>query len=770
MTPLAGVTVVDLTEGLAGPFACRLLAEAGANVLKVEGPSGDPTRRLAPAGFATWNRSKEGVVLDLTSANGRSSLDELLDIADVVVHGFSPNQSKLLGISDETLRRRHGDLIVATVTGCPRGHPDVERPAHEILVQASVGAMDEQQGCRPGPIFIRLPFANWCAAYLLAGGIVARLVQRCRTGVAKPIHTSLLQGALAPASLYWQTAARWPAGMTSHTLPKIWPGAALSLFECADDKWIQLAGATGGWIDSDPVIDRLDALDSVHLMATGVTEANRAEWQAVFRTVDSTTWLDRLTANDVPCMPVQRLGECFAGEQAQANGYVVEVDDPIWGRCVQAGPPIVTDPPSKVCGAAPLLGQSSVSEQIRALRKATESRDFWDRGRPEGELPLSGLRVLDFGTMVAGPFGAQCLSDLGADVIKVEPPDGDRGRTLNQFTGSQRGKRSLAVDLKHDLGRKILKDLLRTSDVVIHNVRLGAAGRLGIDEASIRQINPNTVFSHVSANGTLGPQAGFPGYDPTAQAVTGWELANAGEGNEPYWLRNSIMDVEAGLAAFVGTLFSLYHRERTGRPGSSSVSLLSVGMNNASETVLDKDGAPSPVLPIDSEQTGVGLGYQIVEARDGWVAIAATTEKEVDEVARVLGFGNTQDGTRRVADSSVDDLLARLEAAGVPSCRVRQDYRKSFFADDTNRRLGLARTLATADYGEIEVVGGYWVTNDADKRQETIPALGEHSTEILTELGYRTEELTEALSCGAVRQGQRMRATLEGAEKVNHAP
>jgi len=195
---LDGIRIVDATVGLAGPFATRLLAEAGAGVITLEPAGGDPLRRTAPAAFASWNRGKLSATIPL---DDMLHIDGLLNKSDVFVHGWTQPEARQRGFDDASIGARHPHLIAASVTSFPTNHPDSDVPNHEILVQARLGAMDEQLGYRSGPVFIRLPFANWGASFLLAGGIVARLYQRVRQGRSGPIHTSLVQGALVAASM-----------------------------------------------------------------------------------------------------------------------------------------------------------------------------------------------------------------------------------------------------------------------------------------------------------------------------------------------------------------------------------------------------------------------------------------------------------------------------------------------------------------------------------------------------------------------------------------
>jgi crotonobetainyl-CoA:carnitine CoA-transferase CaiB-like acyl-CoA transferase len=236
---LDGIRIVDLTTGLSGPAATRLLAEQGADVIKVEGPGGDLVR--GTAAFATWNRSKSGVVLDIDQPEGRRQLQGLLATADVLVHGLRPSKALSVGLDAATLASSAPDLIVCTVGGFPIDHPDAERPGYDILIQARSGAMDEVWGARRGPIFLRLPVPSWATMYLVASGILARLIVRDRSGQAGPVHTSLYQGMMAVLTMLWNRAEHPTPLLTAKApLQKGTEGTpGLSMFECACGGWLQ---------------------------------------------------------------------------------------------------------------------------------------------------------------------------------------------------------------------------------------------------------------------------------------------------------------------------------------------------------------------------------------------------------------------------------------------------------------------------------------------------------------------------------------------------
>jgi crotonobetainyl-CoA:carnitine CoA-transferase CaiB-like acyl-CoA transferase len=405
---LAGVRILDMSWGLAGPVATQLLAEVGADVIKIEPPAGDPAR--ASAGFATWNRSKRGAVLDLADQRGRDRLESLLASADVLVHGLRPAKAKGLGLDDASLAGRHPRLVTCSVLGYPIGHPDAERAGYDLLVQARSGLMDEQLGYRDGPIALRFPLPSWGAAYLAAAGIVTRLIVRERSGIGGSAHTSLLQGMLSTMSLVWNRAER-PVPQLLSTKYDNPPQTAM--YHCSDGVWLQIMNP-GERID----IGALPLTKEVVAeLGAPVGPVDADVLVTAFARRPSDTWLDALRAADVAVEPALPLGDLLRHPEVHANGLVVQVDDATWGPTVQAAAPFQVQPPACVQRRAPCLGEHD--DEVFGGQPAI-SEGAGD-ARPASSVPLEGLRVLDVGAFLAGPFAPALLADLGADVIKVEP-------------------------------------------------------------------------------------------------------------------------------------------------------------------------------------------------------------------------------------------------------------------------------------------------------------------------------------------------------------
>jgi crotonobetainyl-CoA:carnitine CoA-transferase CaiB-like acyl-CoA transferase len=751
---LDGIRVVDLSQGVAGPVGTQLLAEAGADVIKVEPPAGDPMRQSP--GFRTWNRSKRGIVLDLHNDPGRAELHRLLATADILVHTLRPSVAARVGIDDASLGREFPRLVWCSVLGYPVGHDDVERPGWDILVQARMGLMDEQRGNRKGPIFLRFPIPTWNAAYLTTQGVLARLRARDRDGVGGPVHTSLLQGGLAPMMQYWARASD-PSPGFAWGLPK---DMLSGLHQCSDGVWIHMMGRPDATRQVPLVAETLAGLtessveaarrDIANYSPPPNTPADPAQLIAAFKQRPAAEWLEALWAADIPVLASDPPGHVLRDEQARACGYLVDVDDPEVGTVTQAGPPFELSPPSRVRGPAPALGQHT-EEVLSSLADASEPRRS-PSPRGPSRAPLDGLRILDFGNYLAGPFAPMLMADLGAEVIKLEATTGDAMRPVaRSFCGCQRGKRSIALDCKRPEAAEIIGELVSTMDIVHHNLRYPAARKLGIDYESLRVHRPDLIYCHTSSYGPRGPRADWPGYDQLFQACSGWEVAGGGPNNPPIWHRMGTMDHLNAHASMVATLLALRHRDQTGDGQFITSSILGGAVLSMSELYLAADGSLPPFPGIDDEQHGLAPGYRIYQAGDGYVAVAALSEQSQASLLAVAGVTSTESLEEALRDQEPAALARALESAGVPAEVVRTDQEAGFFERDDHRSAGLVAQYPHAEMGQMEQVGRFWNLVDLPQPLDVAPpALGEHTREILAELGRSPETIDEWIASGLI--------------------
>ncbi|MDQ1454836.1 MAG: hypothetical protein QOH28_456, partial [Actinomycetota bacterium] len=277
---------------------------------------------------------------------------------------------------------------------------------------------------------------------------------------------------------------------------------------------------------------------------------------------------------------------------------------------------------------------------------------------------LDGVRLIDFGQYLAGPFGPMILGDLGAEVIKVEPVTGDGMRLATKpFFGCQRGKRDIALNIKDPRGLAIALELVRTADVVHHNMTAGVATRLGIDYQACKQVKSDIVYCNTWAYGLEGPLARFGGLDPLYQASSGLEHESAAvhEGNVPLYYRFGMCDASNAMLSVVAVLGALYHRKRTGEGQEVWTSLFDGGAIFTSDAHL-VGGVPAPRPHLDKELMGVSATYRLYRTQDDdWICIAAITDDDFRRLCAVVGVDEIVDDPRFATGASRAEHRRQLE-------------------------------------------------------------------------------------------------------------
>jgi crotonobetainyl-CoA:carnitine CoA-transferase CaiB-like acyl-CoA transferase len=351
---LAGFTAVEIGGEMAAPIAGMLLADNGADVIKVEPPGGDPMRILP--GTRVWHRGKHSRVLDLEHPDGRAAFESLLDGADVLLTGLPVRDLRALGLDGPSANTRFPRLVACNITGYGLQGRDAHLPGRDSLIAARLGLQHLQAGPRPGPHFLGFAMPSYSAAMLALTGIATALYLRERTGKGQAVDVSLKDGALAMMTMSLATVEK--------VLGDVGFGAAFKKrllvqnFECQDGEWVHLhTGAIGAF-------DRL--MQAVHLEEhVGQPFPNEAAWQAMvarvearFRTRDRDAWLEVLEKADVPALPILRHGHALLDEQSRVMGFAVHVEDPELGTLLEVAPPIVFEKtPGAVRGSAPRVGE-----------------------------------------------------------------------------------------------------------------------------------------------------------------------------------------------------------------------------------------------------------------------------------------------------------------------------------------------------------------------------------------------------------------------------
>jgi crotonobetainyl-CoA:carnitine CoA-transferase CaiB-like acyl-CoA transferase len=357
------------------------------------------------------------------------------------------------------------------------------------------------------------------------------------------------------------------------------------------------------------------------------------------------------------------------------------------------------------------------------------------------------VRVIDLGLGVAGPFAPKMLADLGANVIKVHALHDGFWAGTHMGLGTNRGKRSISVNLKQPAGLEILNALIDKADVVVCNWRPGAAARLGIDYESLRERHPGLVFCNTRGY-EKGPRSDLPGTDQTASALCGteWEDGASDSGNPPVWSRSGMGDTGNGMLAAIAITQALYHRERTGRGQEVSTSIVNACLLNSSYAWIHADGTPGDWDHVDADQYGLGPYYRLYEVCDGWVFVAAVTDDHRRRLHEALEV-DADHLAEELATRSAIDAFKVLDDAGVPVEVVDETFCRDLFDDPEARATGLVATTHAGNVGRFEDPGLLVQFSATPGVIQRGPCLcGEHTREILQELGYADARIDELVT------------------------
>lgn len=370
MGPLAGLKVVDLTHVMAGPTCTLMLADMGADVIKIEKtPRGDDTRVQVPpkigdesAAFMVMNRNKRGMVIDLKTPGGAKVLRRMIKTADVLVENFGPGVMGRLGFGYEALRADNPALIYCSLSGFGRTGPYKHRRGFDLVAQAMSGIMSFT-GERPDgpPVKCGAPLSDITCGILAAMGILAAYTHRLKTGEGQQVDTSLFEAALVQT--YWQSAIALATGVAPRAMGSAHPlNAPYQAFE-ASDGWIVVGGANqNNWLRTLDALDARHLADDPRFVNGGDRMANlkvlETELSVRFRTKPAAHWLAVLEEKGVPCGPVNDMLQALADPQTAAREMVVEVDHATLGPVKTVGLPVkFSATPGRVQTGAPLYGQ-----------------------------------------------------------------------------------------------------------------------------------------------------------------------------------------------------------------------------------------------------------------------------------------------------------------------------------------------------------------------------------------------------------------------------
>jgi crotonobetainyl-CoA:carnitine CoA-transferase CaiB-like acyl-CoA transferase len=682
--PLGGVRVLEVTSCIAGQTAGMLLADLGADVLRVATVGAPAIGSPDHPGWLCRNRGKRlarsGSVEEFRRHGSR-----LVGRADILLTDLGPGELGLWGLTSDDVSTLSPGCVHAWMPALTAGGVYRDLPHDELLLEALSGMAAYHPAHEERPVASVVPLLECLHGILGAVHATIELVGRERTGRVRPVNVGGLRAAALAMHLLQIQGVGGPIVYSGNK--SVDGNAHYRLYQAADGEWVFLA-ALGDvlFIEALTVLDRLDVLarpdvagDFGNLLRSEVSREVGQELEKTFATRTAADWVDRFAAADVP---VARLGDPAAWLTSDA---VAHACPPLRYDHLAVGPLLM---PGVPIGLSAAPAPAPPPPTPRSVLDLTELVESWEgapgrrtpRAGPSGDRrdrPLAGCRVIELATFVAAPVIGSLLSGAGADVIKVEPPSGDPYRSyLAAFASLNHGKRLTTIDVRDADGRDELMRLASSGDVLIDNLRPASLERLGLTADVVERAAPGLVRASVTAFGQTGPWVNGPGFDPIVQAMSGLAAVQGGE-DRPVATSSPAHDMATGSLGALGVAAALFERERGGRAQRVWVSL------TATSTVLqtgELTSYPGRARPPTGgrDHPGPSPCHRYYRASDGWIAVRATDEPARRAFAEAVGLTGHQLDDRALTDRcaaairsrAVGDWLERLADLGVPACRV----------------------------------------------------------------------------------------------------
>jgi crotonobetainyl-CoA:carnitine CoA-transferase CaiB-like acyl-CoA transferase len=793
---LRGIRVVECGQGVAAAFAAKLMALLGAEVIKVEPPEGDLTRRRGPffdgvadpnlgGLFCYLNADKHGVTLDLQNAADRARLDRLLGLADIMVHNVAPADRAATRLDSPELCREHPQLIVAAISPFGDRGPQAKYRAYEITAAHGSGMPSTGPGASPFPELPPLKLFGHQAE--IQAGVYAALtalaayfnrIANGGTGQSIDISEQECLAAMSESILIHYTYN----GRQASRLGKYGFGPRTAV-PCADGwmhlcfledaQWDRLVELLGNpdWARLEIFKDRYARGDNSDALEPLLGESTRP-WKTheLFLAAH---------ARRIPVAPINRASEVYADPQLRSRDFLAPLPMPAGGSDaveVPTAPFKSNGMTFRLDRAAPRLGEHNREILIQEKWSAAPGQ-AGAAASAQNAGPLSGVRVLDFSWVWAGPFCTLALAYLGAEVIRVEssrrlcatrclPPFlGDKPGPNRAGPYNQWNHNKLSVEL--NLARKeavdIACDLVRHCDIAIENFGPGVIDRMGLGYEVLSRHRPDLIMVSMSGYGRTGPYSHFVNYGPQLGAQSGLLSVTGYAGDRPREAAVAYSDPAGGLFTAYLLAAALIHRRRTGAGQYIDLAMLEVLEMFQPEMLLQyamTGRNPGPVGNRDSVMCPHNC-YQALGGAEAWVTIATGNENEWRALCQAMGSASMADDPRFATAAArkrnedeldriitewtarrdrweITELLQRHGVAAFPS------FTSKDVAEDPHlRERGFLVRLEHAEGGWLTEPGIPWSMSATPCRVRCAsPPLGRDTEDVLTRLlGYSPEKI-----------------------------
>lgn len=792
MQGLEGVKVLELGHMVSAAYAAKLMADLGADVIKVEEPDGDQARRRGPfpqgvadpeqSGlFLALNTNKRGCTLDLP--RDKDTLMRLVTWADVLIHNYTSAQMAGFGLDYDTFRAANSRLVMCSISPFGLSGPHKDYKAHELTVAHGGGWAWVSPGGSERPDLPPLKAAGHQADF--QGGVAAATTalaayyRALLTGVGEHIDFST-QAYIA--SFVDVSAPNYTyQGQVATRLGKrlLYPWG---IFPCQDGLMFLVIGEEDQWqrllhLMGDPEWGQWDIFQGLVNRAKNqdLLGMYLAEWIKNWKVEN----LFHAGQEQRICFaPVFSMAQLATQAQLHARHFFVEVSHPRAGTLTHLGAPYqLQEPWWKIRCAAPLLGEHT-SEVLRFKFQAPSSQPPVPSPQSLApKLPLEGIRVADFSWVWAGPFCALHLAHLGAEVIKIEShvhvdaarrlpyyptgmePGVNRCALFNQWG---QGKKSLLLNLSTAQGIAVAKELISKSDVVLQNFATGVMDDLGLGYSELKKLKPDIIMASISGYGHTGPQRNYIAYGPAIPPLTGLSSITGYEEGPPQEVGMAYGDPTSGIHAAVGICAALAARQRTGRGQHIDVSLWEAVAALVPEGWMEyaMNSAQPPRRGNRDPWMAPHNCFRCAGA-DEWVTIACGSDEQWQALCRAMGqpqlaFEARFQGAkeRKANEDSVDQIITAwtstrekwevtrtLQAIGVAAFPSMSG--KDLIEDPHLHQRGFFERLAHPEVGVRTHMGTPWLfTNSPNGVRAPAPLLGQDTDQVMHDvLGYSTQQI-----------------------------
>jgi len=802
---LSGIRVLELGELVSAPFCGKLLADYGADVLKLEAPDGDPARRWGPfpddephpekSGlFHFLNTNKRSLVLDMDTPAGRSELLELVAKADLLVENHLPAKWQRWGLDYAALAESNPNLVMISITPFGQTGPYSGWNATDLNAYHLSGASHRYCG-RPGeaPLEHGTFAADFFGATAGAAWGLAACTGREQAGGGQHVDVSSAE-AIAAAFVGGQNIGGYVQDGKAETRTGVGMplGAPATIVPCKDGHVWMLALEPGQWhglveVMGNPEWAQLDMFDDMFMRAQNadVIYPFIQEWTAQH---DKAWIMEKCQAAGCPVTAVFTVAEAAEHPHLRQRGYIVELSHPELGAFRDLGAPFkLPASPGGPVAAAPALGEHSESARAEwsanaapgpAPRRANATAPLPQVGG--AALPLEGIRVANFGWVWAGPVVGQTLAFLGAEVYKVEsyarvdmtrnlPPfaEGvvDPNRSLSN-NACWAGNGSVSLNLKKPEAIELAKQLVAKSDVVIENFGPGVMNELGLGYETLRAVKPDLVMFSMPAAGLDGPLKDIRTYGLSLTSTTGLDSLTGYRGEGPTPVENAFSDPYNGILGAYAVLVGLHHRDRTGEGQHIDYSQQEAVMQMVGPAYMDYVLNGRVAAPLGNEHPlGAAAPHGVFPCRgdDRWISLAVSNESEwralvdamdapdwaashrfASHAARLQNIEALHDHIRVwTAGSEPRPLCEKLQARGVAAAPV---LGVADLIDDPH--YAARDTFVEVDHplGYRETIyGAYVKTSRTEARIRPGPAIGQDNDLVFKQVLGLTEDRYRAL-------------------------